>query len=204
MTTANETEAEKITRPDSARGKLLKGAAHLFNTKGFAQTTVRDIGREVGILSGSIFHHFPNKEALLCEVMREAVLIVTARMQAALETTSGSREKLLALIQCELEAIHGLTGEGFTLLVSEWRSLGAENQNRILTLRDAYEQLWLDTLDEARQCDLIAMDSFILRRFLVGALSNTQTWFHLEGDMTLEQLAQQALQLILSKESHSA
>ena len=39
---------------DSPRGRILRAAAHLFMTRGYAQTTVRDLGAAVGILSGSL------------------------------------------------------------------------------------------------------------------------------------------------------
>ncbi|TQV82443.1 TetR/AcrR family transcriptional regulator [Exilibacterium tricleocarpae] len=198
MTVITELVADgSITNPESAKGKLIQCAARLFNTKGFDRTTVRDIAREVGILSGSIFHHFPNKEAILCGVMREAVLIATSKMRAALALADTPEARLQALIHCELESIHGLNGDGFALLVNEWRSLGPDNQAEVLALRDVYEQLWLDVLDQVRAAGLIDMDTFLVRRFLVGALSNTYTWFHLDGDMTLQQLAHQALKLIV-------
>ena len=38
---------------------------------------------------------------------------------------------------------------------------------------------------------------FITRRFLTGALSWTTTWFRAQGSMTLEQLADEALLLVL-------
>ncbi len=200
MTSIAQLVAEgTITDPDSAKGKLLQCAARLFSDKGFDRTTVRDIAREVGILSGSIFHHFPNKEAILCGVMREAVLVSTAKMRAALAQAETPQQQLLALITCELEAIHGLSAEGFALLVSEWRRLSPENQADVLALRDIYEQLWLDVLAAVREAGLIDMDCFLVRRFLVGALSNTYNWFHLDGDMTLQQLAQQALRLLIHR-----
>lgn len=54
----------QLTDPDSARGKLLQTAAHLFRNKGFERTTVRDLASAVGIQSGSIFHHFKSKDEI--------------------------------------------------------------------------------------------------------------------------------------------
>ncbi len=185
-----------ITDPDCAKGKLLNCAAHLFKTKGFTRTTVRDIARDVGILSGSIFHHFPNKESILCGAIQEALLIATEKMKTSLELASTPKERLLALIQCELEAIHGLTGEGFSLMVNEWRSLSSESQAELLTLKDEYEKLWMDILIEAREVNLIAVESFLVRRFLIGALSYTYNWFNFDCGMTLENLATDTFKMI--------
>ena len=188
-----------VTDPDSARGKLLQMAAHLFRSKGYERTTVRDLASAVGIQSGSIFHHFKSKDEILRSVMEETIRYNTALMQAELAQAGNLRERVLALIRCELQSIMGGTGEAMAVLVYEWRSLSQDSQRFILELRDTYEQLWLEVLGEARQQGYFKTDPFILRRFLTGALSWTTTWFHPDGPMTLEQLAEEALSLVLKE-----
>jgi AcrR family transcriptional regulator len=188
-----------VTDPSSARGRLLTKAAHLFKEKGYERTTVRDLAKDVGIQSGSIFHHFKSKEEILRAVMEEAILYNTERMRNALAEAADPRAKVLALIKCELESITGLTGEAMAVLVYEWRSLSASSQASILKLRDIYEQLWLDALEEAKNAGMIEGDTFILRRFLTGALSWTTTWFKPDGDLSLDSLAEQALFLAVKQ-----
>jgi len=83
--------------------------------------------------------------------------------------------------------------------VYEWRSLSEEGQAFILDLRDTYEQLWLQVLAEAKAAGYFKADPFILRRLLTGALSWTNTWFRPEGPMTLDQLAEEALSLVVKE-----
>ncbi|OXR97522.1 TetR family transcriptional regulator [Pseudomonas aeruginosa] len=187
----------QLTDPESARGKLLQTAAHLFRSKGYERTTVRDLASAVGIQSGSIFHHFKSKDEILRSVMEETILYNTALMRAALADAEDLRERVLGLIRCELQSIMGGTGEAMAVLVYEWRSLSAEGQAYILGLRDIYEQMWLDVLGEARLAGYCQSDPFILRRFLTGALSWTTTWFRPEGPMSLDQLAEEALALVI-------
>ena len=189
-------EGGRVTDPDSARGKLLQMAAHLFRSKGFERTTVRDLAGAVGIQSGSIFHHFKSKDEILKAVMEETILYNTALMRAALAEAHGTRERLLALIRCELQSIMGGTGEAMAVLVYEWRSLSDEGQAQVLALRDTYEQIWLQVLGEAREAGYFQGDPFIQRRFLTGALSWTTTWFRPQGPMSLDQLAEEALSLV--------
>ncbi len=188
-----------VTDPDSARGKLLQTAAHLFRSKGYERTTVRDLASAVGIQSGSIFHHFKSKDEILRSVMEETIRYNTALMRASLAEATTLRERVLALIRCELQSIMGGTGEAMAVLVYEWRSLSSESQQFILELRDTYEQLWLDVLNEAKAAGYVHSDPFILRRFLTGALSWTNTWFRPEGPMSLDQLAEEALSLVLKE-----
>ncbi|AIC21342.1 MULTISPECIES: TetR/AcrR family transcriptional regulator [Pseudomonas] len=189
----------QLTDPDSARGKLLQTAAHLFRNKGYERTTVRDLASAVGIQSGSIFHHFKSKDDILRAVMEETIHYNTALMRAELAEAGSVRERVLALIRCELQSIMGGSGEAMAVLVYEWRSLSAQGQADVLALRDIYEQIWLQVLGEAKEAGFIKGDVFITRRFLTGALSWTTTWFRAEGSLTLEQLAEEALTLVLNE-----
>jgi len=190
----------QLTDPDSPRGVLLQTAAHLFRSQGFDRTTVRDLASAVGIQSGSIFHHFKSKDEILRAVMEQTILYNTALMQAELADVTGVRERLLALIRCELQSIMGGTGEAMAVAVYEWRSLSAQGQAQVLAVRERYEQLWLQVLGEARDAGLLGGDLAITRRFLTGALSWTSTWFKPQGSMSLEQLADQALKLLLKED----
>lgn len=192
-------ELGQLTDPDSARGKLLQTAAHLFRNKGFERTTVRDLASAVGIQSGSIFHHFKSKDEILRAVMEETIRYNTALMRAALAEAGSVRERVLALIRCELQSIMGGTGEAMAVLVYEWRSLSEDGQRRVLALRDIYEQLWLEVLGQAKDAGYIRADVAITRRFLTGALSWTTTWFRAEGSLSLDDLAEQALILVLEE-----
>ena len=150
----------KITDPGSAKGRLLQAAAKLFKEKGYERTTVRDLAAAIGIQSGSLFHHYPNKEAILLAVMEETICLNTELMKAALVQTSTPRDKVLALVHCELNSILGETSAAMTVLVYEWRSLGDEGRKQILGLREIYENLWLDTLTEARDSGDVVIDPF--------------------------------------------
>ena len=52
---------------------IVSAAAKVFRTKGYHAATVRDIAEEVGILKGSLYHHFESKEALLYLVVKEPI-----------------------------------------------------------------------------------------------------------------------------------
>ena len=69
----------------------------------------------------------------------------------------------------------------------------------MLALRDVYEQIWLQVLNEAKAAGYIRGDVFITRRFLTGALSWTTTWFRAGGSLSLDQLADEALILVLEE-----
>lgn len=187
-----------LTDPATPRGRLLQASAHLFSSKGFERTTVRDLAAAVGIQSGSIFHHFRSKDDILRAVMEETIHRNTALMRAAIEGVDDPEKRLLALIRCELHSIMGGTGEAMSVLVYEWRSLSVEGQQLILGLRDIYEGVWLEVLQQSYEMGLVTVEPFVLRRLLTGALSWTITWFNPRGQMSLDDLAAQALEMLTS------
>ncbi len=55
------------------RAEIRALAAEIFARKGYQNTTVREIADASGILSGSLYHHFESKEAILYEILTELV-----------------------------------------------------------------------------------------------------------------------------------
>jgi len=192
----------KLTDPASPRGRLLHHAARLFRTKGYERTTVRDLASATGIQSGSIFHHFPSKNDILRTVMTEAITLNLTRMRQALDKVGPDPvARLLVLIRCELHAINGETGEAMAVLFHEWSSLSEEGQASILSLRDEYERLWLDTLGQLHERRILPSPPGLVRRLLTGALAWTVHWYRSDGPMTLDEIAQEVLRLSLASTS---
>ena len=179
------------------RQELVRTAARLFYEKGYERTTVRELAKEIGIQSGSLFHHFETKEDILFAVMEEVILYITDKMREAQDQAETPKEKIRALIKTELETILGESHASMTVMVYEWRSLSKEKSKMILKLRDEYESIWMNALNEGKQSGLILMDTFVLRRFLTGALSWTVFWYLPDGQMSLDDLVEQALQLVI-------
>ena len=56
---------------EKTRQAILQTATRLFLQKGFAQTSTRDIAKEIGITQPALYHHFSDKEVLFLSVMTE-------------------------------------------------------------------------------------------------------------------------------------
>jgi AcrR family transcriptional regulator len=190
--------AQPASMDDSPKGRILRGAAHLFVTRGFAQTTVRDLAAAVGMQSGSLFHHFRSKHELLEAVMVAVIELNTARMRAALAAASDPLQRLRALIRCELTSVNGETSEAMSLLLREWGSLDADAQSRVLVLRNRYERIWLDALELAAP-SLVAIDAFIMRRFLNGVTAQTTYWFRSDGALSIDDLTELVMTLVAGR-----
>ena len=191
-------EKGDIVDPGSAKGRLLKSAARLFRTNGYERTTVRDLAKDLGIQSGSLFHHYPSKQDILRGVVEETILLNIEIMKLSLSLNQSVEDKLYGLILCELQSILVDNGAEMAVLVYEWRGLNDENQAQILKLRDEYERLWLDVLEEAYDQQYVSIKPAMLRRLLTGSISWSINWFKPDGDLSLEALAEMILSMALN------
>ncbi len=187
----------RISDPDTARGRLLRAAAARFRANGYAGTTVRDLAAEVGILSGSIFHHFSNKEEILFHVMHEVVVAMEEALRLSLALAESTRDRVRTLITTELGFIHGEPGNATAVLIYEWRSLSPDKQQQLLKGRQAYFEYWQQTLEQAEAEELIVVEPEYLRQLLHGALAWTTYWYRPDGALSIEQLADRALALVI-------
>jgi TetR/AcrR family transcriptional regulator, cholesterol catabolism regulator len=188
----------KRIRLSNRREMIIIAAARLFHERGFDGTTVRDLARAVHLQSGSLFAHFSTKEEILLAVLEDGARNAVDTLEGCLETVVTPRQKLSALVHCHLEMILGKNRAGFAIVVTDWRALSPEARKRVVALRDLYESCVARTLDEVAQAGLISKDTRVFRLFLLGALNWTLRWYQSDGELSVDQLAERFLSLILS------
>jgi len=179
----------RTPRQDDRRDRLIEAAARLFRKQGYERTSVRQLAEAVGILSGSVFHHFDSKEDILLAVMSTTITTMIERLREAAGSASTTRGRLLALIQTELDLLHGNTRDGVSIIFFQWNSLSNANQKELLAMREEYERIWLDALQAARDGGALNAEPFIARRLLTGANGWTIYWYHRDGALSLDELA---------------
>ncbi len=179
------------------RRYIVRSAARLFREKGYDRATIRGLAEAVELQSGSLFHYFASKEEILFAVIEDALGQTTTQLRETIVARNSTRQNLRLLIRCELEAVCGETADGMYVAAFEWRKLSDTRQRRLIELHDEYEAFWHQTLAQADAAGELAIDPFLLRRFLQGALSWTSTWFRAEGALSLDDLTEAALALAL-------
>src|SRR5699024_9163359 len=85
------------------REELLALAAGLFAEHGLRATTVRDIADAAGILSGSLYHHFSSKEAIVDEILRGFLDSLFGDYRRIVDAGMGPRATLEGLVRASFE-----------------------------------------------------------------------------------------------------
>ena len=199
MIATSITEIEPIACfDDSARGRLLLGAAYLFHKQGYAKTTVRELANFIGIQSGSLFHHFKSKDDILANVMKQTIIYNHDRLLDAIQQSDDPEQQLKNLIKAELISITGDTGSAMAVLVYEWQALSQERQNELLKMRNAYEDIWFEVIHQLRKLGKIKHDTFIWRRLMGGAIAWTVTWYNPNGKISIDELTEMVWEMAIS------
>jgi AcrR family transcriptional regulator len=102
------TERGDVGRHTGTRERLVRTAAELFWTRGYAATGVSEIMRRAQATSGSFYHFFPTKEELLLAALDATGSMVENEILASAEAESdGSLDRILAVAQAYRKRIDG-------------------------------------------------------------------------------------------------
>lgn len=100
------------------RERILSGAREVFAAVG-ADAQMDDVARRAGVGVGTVYRHFPTKEALMGELVRQKFVLFSQRARQALEIEGEPFEVLAELLRgnCELAGKdmvvqHALMGAG--------------------------------------------------------------------------------------------
>ena len=169
------------------QGDVLSNAARLFREKGFERTSLKEIAEACNMLPGSLYYRYNSKEALLVELMRRGVDLVTAEVESAYASSDDPVERLRLCINAHLRALL-VDSDAVYVLLFEWRALGPEAREEIIELRDQYESLWADILETLIAQGVIRknVDGRLLRLIGLGALNWVATWFDPNGAHSLD------------------
>jgi TetR/AcrR family transcriptional regulator, cholesterol catabolism regulator len=181
------------------RERILASAAALFARKGVAATTVREIADEVGMLSGSLYHHFDSKEAMVDEIVTSYLEDLRTRYKAVLARDTDPRTRLHDLIVVSLEVVeaHPHATEIYQNDVNYLAQI-----ERFSYLKNAGKEVqntWLDVITAGVRKGVFRsdVDPKILYRLMRDAVWLSVRWFKPTKEYPIARLAEDCTSLFL-------
>ena len=89
----------------ATRKRILDAAKTLFRSKGFDSATTRDIAKEVGIATGTLFNYFASKEAIVVELAAIGLEKANKDFQKNRRSDADLTELLFASVAAQLRAL---------------------------------------------------------------------------------------------------
>ncbi|MCF2528183.1 TetR/AcrR family transcriptional regulator [Yinghuangia soli] len=164
---------QQYVRPADRRSQILGHACVLFARQGYGGTTVRQIADAAQLLSGSLYHHFPSKEAMLLEIMEEFFAETLARHRASLAGTRDPVVALRGLIRNSLTVI-AENPDASLVVVGECRRLAQTERFRWLAEQTAQTSaMWQGVMADGVRAGVLRPD---LRPETTARLVQTGVW----------------------------
>ena len=181
------------------RDELLSIAARLFAERGFKNTTVRDIAEEAGILSGSLYHHFASKEAMVDELLDTFQTELWERYDAIDASDRTPRQKLEAVVRASFDAIDENHSEVAIFQTDAAYLSGFERFSYLEERNKRFRELWTRLLSQGVEAGELRadLDIELVYRFLRDTVWVAVRWYRPGGELSPEHVADQYLTILL-------
>jgi len=192
-----EKKEEKVrSEGRSVRENVRAAAVQLFAEYGYHAAPLRDIARIAGIQAASIYYHYANKEALLVEIMETHMRQLNANLERILREYHDPQQRLYEAIANHIR-LHTTYKSEFFIIDTEIRALEGNNRAYILSLRDHYEKLVQELLqDGMKQGIFRPSDVKVASYALIAMCTEVSTWFRPNGRLSVQQVIEIYHQLI--------
>lgn len=164
-----------VTRRSQAksdrRSQLIAAAERLVAERGYLAVRLEDIGSAVGISGPAIYRHFPNKEALLVELLVGISTRLLAGAQDVVSRTDGAAESLNGLVDFHLDFVFG-ESDLIRIQDRDLAHLPDAARRQVRRAQRQYVEIWVTVLTRLNP-DLAEDDARVMAHAAFGLLNST-------------------------------
>lgn len=173
----------------NTRDDVVRAAGRLFADRGYHGTSMRDLGKELGLLGSSLYSHVSSKQDLLVAVVEEGARLFEASAERALAGGGSAADRLDALISGHVHVVLENIDVARTFL-NEARVLDSGQRSRIVAARDHYEAAFRSVIREGRDDGSFDADADPKTGsiFILSILNAIERWYRPEGELDREAL----------------
>ncbi|MEB3023931.1 SACE_7040 family transcriptional regulator [[Mycobacterium] crassicus] len=153
------------------RTQLLAAAERLFAQRGFLAVRLEDIGAAAGVSGPAIYRHFPNKEALLVELLVGISTRLLAGARAVESSGQGPDRVLDGLVDFHLDFALG-EPDLIRIQDRDLAHLPAGAQRQVRSAQRQYVEVWVGVL-RTLHAGLDEADARMMAHAAFGLLNST-------------------------------
>ena len=164
-----------VTRRSKAksdrRSQLIAAAERLIAERGYLAVRLDDICSAVGISGPAIYRHFPNKEALLVELLVGISTRLLAGAQRVTASTEDPAESLNGLVDFHLDFVFG-EPDLIRIQDRDLAHLPDAARRQVRRSQRQYVEIWVAVLTQLNR-DLAEEDARVMAHAVFGLLNST-------------------------------
>jgi TetR/AcrR family transcriptional regulator len=183
---------------ETKRSHLLRTAAPLFARHGYDRTSLAMIAVAAGVSKGLVYHYYPDKNAVLADIIRRHLAELIEAVTAAAAEDSRAPERRLADMAAALLAAYRDADAEHQVQVAHLRLLPEPVQRELKDMERVLVSLFAGAL--AAVVPPLARDRRLLKPLtmsLFGMLNWAFLWFREDGAMTRTEYAVLAARMVV-------
>ena len=166
-------------RRENRREEILRAAQDLFHRQGYANTSLDDIARAVGIKREGVYYYFPNRTQILITIIKPLGLQLRDRVREILESDASPEEKICQTVENHLMRFENRFAESKITLRDDYF---AENEDVLAEMQpiwDEYETLWVAIISEGQDKGAFdaALDPRLAHLGILGLCNWVARWY---------------------------
>jgi AcrR family transcriptional regulator len=179
-----------MTATRYSRDDIIAAAGRLFAAQGYHGTSMRDLGRALGLRGSSLYSHVASKEDLLVAVVERGAALFQASADAATSSDLSPTDQLWRLIRGHIDVVLDHRDEARTFL-NEAKALDDTERTHVIAHRDLYEQAFRDTIHAGVEAGRFrpGTDPALTSIFALSILNSVDRWYDASGPLDRKALA---------------
>ncbi len=179
------------------RQVVLRTAARIYSRNGFHETTLADIAEELNVSKPALYYYFRSKDDILFECHRLAIEAITDgdNPMPSRDEASG-RERLEEFLRRYVRMV--VDDFGTCLVMTGTNALEPENRGQVVEGRRQIDSMLRELLQHGNaDGTLVCEDTKLAAMFIFGAMNWIPRWFHADGSLGLEEVADRLIEFVL-------
>jgi AcrR family transcriptional regulator len=178
------------------RYAVIVTAARAFRERGYHNTSIDDVARELNVTKPTIYHYDENKEQLLFECFRAGLSQIMEAFAEVQDSNANARQRLAAVMTRYAEA---MTSEfGWCMVQAENQDLSAAMSKKVRALKSDIDHGIRHIIKEgALDGSIRKCDAKITAFALAGAMNWIAYWYRREDSLTAADIADRFIELFL-------
>ena len=170
MSTTAHAETRRSRLKSDRRSKLLAAAERLIAERGYLAVRLEDIGSAAGVSGPAIYRHFPNKEALLAELLVDTSTRLLAGAQAVVSEADEAEVAFDGLVDFHLD--FALSEPDLIRIQDrDLAHLPERAKRQVRKAQRQYVEIWVDLLRVRNGMD--EADARLMAHAAFGLLNST-------------------------------
>jgi AcrR family transcriptional regulator len=179
---------------DRKRDAVILTAARAFRARGYHNTSLDDIARELRVTKPTVYHYVKTKEQLLFECFRTGLTLIMDGLDQAKQSPGRASARLDYVIRGYAAAI--TSDFGWCMVQAENQDLSAAMSRQIKALKSKIDQGIRQLLEEGmRDGSLRKCDAKITSFALAGALNWIAHWYRSDESLSADDISARLIDL---------